>query len=716
MTRLNSDTINLRSLALSCSLIMLLCLMLFLFSPPFDTGRASDASQGEMVEPLLSDGQFVWGPNVRDFSVVEFLQNRTSPLLPYAEVIETWAAYASVNPKILLAVLEIRHGWITYLPMDIDPQYVRDEIQKTTLDLAVAFYEHLYTWGARKSSDSSVQPKSPALSFPDGSSVQLNDQLSSGTYAIASILAGGTSPELWAKSLSTKSNDGFPATFSDLFPDTNALDTSNNIQPTQLPPDDFFQLPFPLGGKWTFNGPHSWCGGDHCYGELPDRSSIDFSTVWAKGSDLPDHYTVASKEGLGYVYKPNPRYSPLPCWIEIDHQISPTEVWTTSYYHLRKLGDPGDAGWISRNESLGIIGEEICNGGFANGAHVHFTLRYNGSLFDLDGVKLSGWNVHSGVKPYTSGYIERDGVRLYPYSSLINDYHEYFGHGLDFALHFHGNAESNLDLIKIRVDKPQNTQPGPPADVGYHDFTVEWWMKADPSSNTAPDIACGANDDWKQGNILFDRSHSTPGSEWGASLVGGRIAFGVNGDGAGKITLCSTSNVLDGEWHHIVIMRNRWDGKYPDGQLWLFVDGVLEGKAVGPTGDVSYPDTAAIGNFCGPTSSEPCADTDPFLFIGSGKGQSDLGYSGLLDELRFSWWLRYSDDFVPQFVIHEQDSHTVALLRFNEGQGDVLYDTAGFNSGTSNALRYFGGTPAGPEWVISPLGNHQRLFIPQIMR
>ena len=41
-----------------------------------------------------------------------------------------------------------------------------------------------------------------------------------------------------------------------------------------------------------------------------------------------------------------------------------------------------------------------------------------------------------------------------------------------FALRFHGNGFSapDLDRVKIRIDNP----PGPPADVGATDFTLEF--------------------------------------------------------------------------------------------------------------------------------------------------------------------------------------------------------------------------------------------------
>jgi LasA protease len=699
MTNLkNFSPVNTRSLILTWVLLIILCVIIFIFAPPFGEGRLSYADEGMIMEPLLSDGQFVWGPNVGDFNIKIFLETRQSPLTTFANDIEAIAAFTSVNPKVLLAVLEIRYSLVNSLSEGLEPNDILQYIEETAYDLAIPFYNHLYTWGSRKHMRETSQPKTAILSFEDEITEQLDPGISSGTFAVASALSQNQSYEIWQSTVSTKSSEGFAQVFAEFFPDTDPLSTANNINPPALPPDNFFQLPFPLGGEWTFNGPHSWCGGDACWQQPPDRSSIDFATNWHHGEPYPDHYTVAAAEGIGNVR--TPYTGRLPCWYEIDHG----EGWKTSYYHLQKLDDPGTRGSVMRNQSLGVIAEEVCNGGFANGAHVHFTLWYNGSYYDLDGIKLSGWEVHSGPTPYTTGFLERGGQILNVYETITNDYNTYYGSSTDFALQFKGNDQADQDRITILMDDPNTDVPGPPADVGMHDFVIEWWMKANPGENAAPEVTCGPNDDWKEGNILFDRSTSFEGSEWGVSMAGGYIVFGIRGDDSQEITLCSSSTVDDGEWHHIAVQRNRWDGStYMDGQLWLFVDGILEASALGPRGDISYPDDAAPGEVCGPSGTDPCTGIDPVLVIGACKWEGCLGYHGVIDDIRFSWWLRYFEDFEPPTSPIKQDSKTVGILRLNEGRGDILYDTGGYEGGTSNGIRMYGGDPAGPEWIYSDL-------------
>lgn len=273
---------------------------------------------------------------------------------------------------------------------------------------------------------------------------------------------------------------------------------------------------------------------------------------------------------------------------------------------------------------------------------------------------------------------------------------------LDFAIRFYGHGVSapDLDRIKIPIDDPNNNDPGPPADIGSTDFTLEFWVRGSLAENTAPSITCGNNVNWIYGNILFDRDRFNQDRKFGLSFGNGRVVFGVSGDGTGDLTLCGTSNVLDGSWHHVAVQR-----RISDGYLWLWVDGVLEASADGPDGDISYPDDGVPGNYCG----GPCTNSDPFLVIGAEKhdaGSSYPSFSGFVDEVRLSNVLRYSANFSPPAGPFVTDASTVALYHFNEGPagpctGTVL-DSSGAAGGPSNGQCNYGGSaPAGPVYVTA---------------
>jgi glucose/arabinose dehydrogenase len=268
------------------------------------------------------------------------------------------------------------------------------------------------------------------------------------------------------------------------------------------------------------------------------------------------------------------------------------------------------------------------------------------------------------------------------------------------SLRFHGNGTGNIGRIKIPIDDPADANPGPPADVGATDFTIEFWMKAAAADNTASAVACGANVNWINGNIVVDRDRFNLDRKFGVSIAGGRLVFGVSGDGTGDLTVCGTRGVLDARWHHVAVERRR-----SDGWMWVYVDGMLDAEGDGPDGDVSYPDDAA-----------PAAPNDPFLVFGGEKhdaGAQFPSYDGLLDEIRISTTLRYSGTFTRPKSPFASDPDTAALYHLDEDTGDVILDSSGAAGGPSDGAREFGGSPAGPEWMTetAPLGGNPALML-----
>ncbi len=217
-----------------------------------------------------------------------------------------------------------------------------------------------------------------------------------------------------------------------------------------------------------------------------------------------------------------------------------------------------------------------------------------------------------------------------------------------FSLRFYGNGGGDIDRVKVLVE-------GRTLNVGG-DFTLEWWMKATLAENPSSVCLTGEGDLWIFGNILFDRDVFGVGDygDYGISLAGGRIAFGVNRLGSG-FTLCGTRIVADGQWHHIAVTRRQGDG-----QMRIFVDGLLDAEGFGPAGDIRYRD--------GRSTAYP---NDPYLVIGAEKHDFDRNtypsYSGWIDEVRVSRIVRYNGLFPPPTTPFAPDADTVALYHFDEG-------------------------------------------------
>ncbi len=252
--------------------------------------------------------------------------------------------------------------------------------------------------------------------------------------------------------------------------------------------------------------------------------------------------------------------------------------------------------------------------------------------------------------------------------------------GANRALRFYGNGTNQIDRVKIRIDAPAR-----PADIGVTDFTIEFWLKASLTDNANGHICANANDDWINGHVIIDRDifGSGDNGDFGISLASGRIAFGVS-VGNGGTTLCGTSTVADGQWHHIAAQR-----RASDGRLWLYVDGALQAERDGADGDASYRD--------GRTTSYP--NSDPYLVFGAEKhdaGKAYPSYSGLLDEVRLSNTLRYAADFTRPSAAFAPDANTVALYHFDEASGTAITDSSGASGGPSNGLMNVGGNPQGP--------------------
>ncbi len=249
----------------------------------------------------------------------------------------------------------------------------------------------------------------------------------------------------------------------------------------------------------------------------------------------------------------------------------------------------------------------------------------------------------------------------------------------DFSLRFYGTGRDGVDRVIIPLDAPSR-----PVDVG-DDFTIEFWLKALPGDNAAP--ACfPSEDNWIYGNVIIDRDVYFAGDygDYGISLADGRVVFGVN-NGSQGITLCGQTDVADGRWHHIAVTRSAVDGN-----LALFIDGRLDARGDGPTGDVSYRD--------GRATQYPA---DPFLVIGAEKhdaGPEYPSFRGWLDEVRISRIIRYRSAFTPLAAPFTPDPDTVALYHFDEGAGITIRDSSGAPGGPSDGTLRVGGSPAGPVW------------------
>jgi hypothetical protein len=253
---------------------------------------------------------------------------------------------------------------------------------------------------------------------------------------------------------------------------------------------------------------------------------------------------------------------------------------------------------------------------------------------------------------------------------------------MGYSLRFGGSASAEVDRVKVPIDPPVS------ADVG-RDFTVEFWMKAEPGANASSTCQAGS-DGWTYGNVVLDRDVAGDGDfgEYGVSISGGRVAFGVGRAGRTQ-TLCGLIDVADGRWHHVALTR-----RVSDGQMRIYVDGTESAQGVGPIGDISYRDGR-------PTASSQ----DPFLVVGASKrdaSEGSQGFTGFIDELRISTRVRYQSPFDRPIAAFTADGDTSLLLHFDEGPAgpcmSSVMDTSG--RGTHGQCRYGGNGTPGPFYTV----------------
>lgn len=362
---------------------------------------------------ILADGQFVNGPNVDGFDTAVYVEQNMPNFAPHIKEIEQVAAVYSINPRVLLTLIEL--GLLTSNDLDLGASEnvgtpAETDFAKQLDGIAVAmldaYYQHINTISPLALEERSIAP----VLLRDGIPMSVAPNTNAGSYAILNAIGLRADPnEFWTLT-SPIDEAGFLQTYLRLFPDDDPLSQENQIliggSTSAVPPVWLFQLPYPTGQAWTFNGAHRPNGTIST-----PFASIDF---WSS-----ERTVVAATSGT---FTRSPSWST--CQVEVRHSSG----WSASYYHLESIPSYlANGTTIMRNGRIGFladtIGEATCHGGSWSFPHVHFTLKYNGQFQDVDGASLARWTVHRGTTNYACNgfYFEKGSTRRYcPDSRLLN--------------------------------------------------------------------------------------------------------------------------------------------------------------------------------------------------------------------------------------------------------------------------------------------------------
>jgi murein DD-endopeptidase MepM/ murein hydrolase activator NlpD len=358
---------------------------------------------------LLPDSELVYSPSAVDFKIDEFVNQAGGYLSVYNEwlqstgttsgaaVIQRVAIENSINPRLLLALLEYQSGWVYGQP----PSSIARDYPMGYIDLnAKGLYKQL-VWAVNHLSVGYYywrEGRLLELRFPDGISARLAPDQNAGSVALQYYFAKIYDSQRWVEALNLES--GFPALYERMF--GNPWVRAQTVEP--LYPPGLVQpqlvLPFEKNRLWSFTGgPHGAWEHEGSY------AAIDF----APASDTPgctETYAWVTASASGLVVRSERGLVVL----DLDGDGHEQTGWVLLYLHVSVKGSIPVGSWVDTGDPLG---HPSCEGGQATGTHVHFARKYNGEWIAADGPMpfvLSGWRVYSGEAAYQGKMTRGDQV------------------------------------------------------------------------------------------------------------------------------------------------------------------------------------------------------------------------------------------------------------------------------------------------------------------
>jgi LasA protease len=357
----------------------------------------------EVISPgggLLPDGELVYSPTAADFDASSFIGaaggylSRHSEMLvddsvlSGAAIVQRVADENSVNPRLLLALIEERCGWVyggppanadaLLYPLGFSIPDRRGLYQELSV-AATQLNRGYYGWRLGTLVETTDA---------DGARVRWNPTLSAGSVAVLHLYAllGGADRYLEG----VAGQEGFTANYQSMFGDAwsraeaaGPILTPELAQPT-------LELPFAIGERWSLTaGPHyAWTSGT-------PRAALDLSPITSEEPcAVSASWVTASAPGILVRAENNMAV------LDLDGDSREYTGWVLVYYHLAKyeLIAPG-----TRVATGDALGHPSCEGGRATGKHVHLARKYNGEWLAADGpvpFVLSGWRAVADARNY----------------------------------------------------------------------------------------------------------------------------------------------------------------------------------------------------------------------------------------------------------------------------------------------------------------------------
>jgi len=359
-------------------------------------------------QPLLPDDELVYSPTAFGFDINSFIQTAGGYLGDYQEevddetltgsaIIQRVAEDLSVNPRLLLAILEQRAGWVYGQPTALQDRahplelYIPDrpglyqEIQIAATQLNLAYY------GWRAGTFTQIE-------YRQGPKVRLNPTLNAGSAAIQHLYAIFYRQSECQEALSGP--DGFLALYQRMFGDPwERAAAVGPLFPLRLE-QPVLELPFAPGERWSLTaGPHNaWNAGT-------PRAALDLSPVTGEAvCAVSSRWVLAAAPGVVV------RADRNAVILDLDGDGYEGTGWVLLYFHLaeHELVQAGTV--VALDEPLG---HPSCEGGRSTGKHVHIARKYNGEWIPANEVLpfvVSGWRAVADATNYQGQLVKGDQV------------------------------------------------------------------------------------------------------------------------------------------------------------------------------------------------------------------------------------------------------------------------------------------------------------------
>ena len=354
--------------------------------------------------PILPDSELIFGPSVGNFDAAEFAREAGGFLASYSEIVKGqrltgpeivgWVALeTSTNPRLLLAFLEYRSGWVFSSPPNAsgdafpigygaDDTGLYNELMITAKLLAQGFYG----WRAGELTE---------LRFYGGSQGRLSPALNAGSVGLMHLFASLYTQDGWEAQLIDPAE--FLAFYQNMFGDywNRALQVEPYLLATTSAPD--LVLPFSIGEIWSLTGgPHStWQTGT-------PFGAIDFAPVTGEPQCAASK-RWATAAAPGRVVRSDRGVVAL----DLDGDSDEGTGWVLIYLHMAEDGRVEVGKWLEQDQP---VGHPSCEGGSASGTHLHFARKFNGEWLGVDAplpLVLSGWQVVAGERRY-EGFLQKE--------------------------------------------------------------------------------------------------------------------------------------------------------------------------------------------------------------------------------------------------------------------------------------------------------------------